>query len=335
MEDAVALDALEQGCLGRDAAWGMDAPFCAPREIAVKTATLCALEKSLEDERHYLQTSALLVSGQRQEDSCKQRARRITAIVACLRAEITARANPSQRNPGEAQRFDDYLQRALEIHLELEPTNNAMQEPPPREYRPSSGCNTRSTGNAGITAKASLMNKESALLQRFLYALNDSSALFRRLAAKTASSHLKLLLERAIRTHQWIADDLARRMTSMGGSPKCHGSTLGPLRALYGNWLARTTPDLEQACATQALRSEDAALQLLDGAIADAMDGELRNLLQTRGRLMDGVRTQIECFRPPLPMAADGDLAPRRLTRVTLHPSAYQAAAPAHRRVRT
>jgi len=118
---------LEQGCLGRDDAWGTDAPFCALREIAVKTATLRALEKSLEDERHYLETSALLVSGQRQEDSCKQRARRITSIVACLRTEITARASPSQRNPGEAQRFDDYLQSVLEIHLELAPVNSAMQ----------------------------------------------------------------------------------------------------------------------------------------------------------------------------------------------------------------
>jgi hypothetical protein len=97
------------------------------REIAVKTATLRALEKSLEDERRHLETSALLVSGQRQQDSCKQRARRITSIVACLRTEITARANPSQRNPGEAQRFDEYLQRALEIHLELAPMNSAMQ----------------------------------------------------------------------------------------------------------------------------------------------------------------------------------------------------------------
>lgn len=93
----------------------------------MKTATLRALEKSLEDERRHLETSALLVSGQRQQDSCKQRARRITSIVACLRTEITARANPSQRNPGEAQRFDEYLQRALEIHLELAPMNSAMQ----------------------------------------------------------------------------------------------------------------------------------------------------------------------------------------------------------------
>jgi hypothetical protein len=93
----------------------------------VKTATLRALEKSLEDERHYLESSALLVSGQRQEDSCKQRARRITSIVACLRTEIMARANPSQRNPSEAQRFDDYLQSVLEIHLELAPVNSAMQ----------------------------------------------------------------------------------------------------------------------------------------------------------------------------------------------------------------
>jgi hypothetical protein len=93
----------------------------------VKTRTLRALEKSLEDERYYLETSALLVSGQRQEDSRTQRARRIVSIVASLRTEITARTNPYPRNPVESQRFDEYLQRALEIHLELEPADSAMQ----------------------------------------------------------------------------------------------------------------------------------------------------------------------------------------------------------------
>src|SRR6185312_13389202 len=66
---------------------GHGCPVLRFREIAVKTATLRALEKSLEDERYYLETSALLVSGQRQEDNCCQRARRITSIVACLRTE--------------------------------------------------------------------------------------------------------------------------------------------------------------------------------------------------------------------------------------------------------
>lgn len=127
MEDAAALDAVRARMSRQGRRVGHGCPVCALREIAVKTATLRALEKSLEDERHYLETSALLVSGQRQEDSCKQRARRITSIVACLRTEITARANPSQRNPGEAQRFDDYLQSVLEIHLELAPVNRAMQ----------------------------------------------------------------------------------------------------------------------------------------------------------------------------------------------------------------
>jgi len=106
---------------------GHGCPVLRFREIAVKTATLRALEKSLEDERYYLETSALLVSGQRQEDNCCQRARRITSIVACLRTEIAARANPSQRNPGDAQRFDEHLQSVLEIHLELAPVNSAMQ----------------------------------------------------------------------------------------------------------------------------------------------------------------------------------------------------------------
>lgn len=92
----------------------------------MKTETLYALEESLEDERRYLEEYGRLVSGQRLEDPFKQRVRRIAAMVASLRAEITARANP--RNPGAAQRFDDDLQRALEIHLDLEPANHAMQE---------------------------------------------------------------------------------------------------------------------------------------------------------------------------------------------------------------
>jgi hypothetical protein len=94
----------------------------------MKTGTLRALQQSLEDERYYLEASALLVSGQPQQDGCKQRARQIAAIVASLRTEITARANPYSRNPDEMQRFDKYLQRALEIHLELEPASGKMQE---------------------------------------------------------------------------------------------------------------------------------------------------------------------------------------------------------------
>jgi hypothetical protein len=53
--------------------------------------------------------------------------RRITSIVARLRTEIAARANASRRNPGDAQRFDEYPQSMLEIHLELAPANSAMQ----------------------------------------------------------------------------------------------------------------------------------------------------------------------------------------------------------------
>ena len=106
---------------------GHGCPVLRLREIAVKTATLRALEQSLEDERHHFETPARLVSGHRQEDRCRQRARRITSIIACLRIEIAARANPSRRNPGDAQRFDEYLQGVLEIHLELAPANSAMQ----------------------------------------------------------------------------------------------------------------------------------------------------------------------------------------------------------------
>lgn len=91
----------------------------------MKTRTLRALETSLEDERRHLEASALTGCGQ--EAGCRQRARRIVSILASLRTEITARADTLPRNPVEAQHFDEYLQRALEIHLELEPVDGAMQ----------------------------------------------------------------------------------------------------------------------------------------------------------------------------------------------------------------
>jgi uncharacterized protein (TIGR02284 family) len=165
------------------------------------------------------------------------------------------------------------------------------------------------------------MNREIAILQKLLHALNDSSTLYRRLAPKTTSSHFRLLLERAIRTHQWIADDLAERMKLIGGKPKRDGSLLGPVRALHGNWLARVSPDIEQAYAAEALRREDAVLQSFDGAIAEATDAELRKLLQMRERLMESVRTQIECLGPPLPKPPYADPAPTQSLRATVHPS--------------
>jgi hypothetical protein len=94
----------------------------------MKTGTLRALVKSLEDERGYLEAATLIVSSDLQIKQCEQRAGKIASIVAHLRAEITARANPCKRNPDEAQRFDDYLQRAIEIHLGLEPAKGGEQE---------------------------------------------------------------------------------------------------------------------------------------------------------------------------------------------------------------
>jgi uncharacterized protein (TIGR02284 family) len=165
------------------------------------------------------------------------------------------------------------------------------------------------------------MSKEIAALQKLLDALNDSSILYRRLAPKTTSSHLKLLLERAIRIHQWIAEELAERMTTAGGTPKPGGSLLGPLQALRANWLARISPDVELAYVSQALQREDAVLQRFDAVIAEATDTELRSLLQTQEHLMGNVRTQIECLGPPLPVQAYGEPVPQ-LIQATAYRSA-------------
>jgi uncharacterized protein (TIGR02284 family) len=160
------------------------------------------------------------------------------------------------------------------------------------------------------------MNKEIAALQRLLYALDDSSTLFRRLAPKTTSSHLRLVLERAIKVHQWIADELAGRMTAGGGTPRPGGSLLGPLQALRANWLARISPDIELAYVAQAARCEDDVLQCFDEAVAAVPDVRLRDHLQTHLREIERACTQMEYLEPPLPIRAHTEPTPQwiRLT---------------------
>ena len=176
------------------------------------------------------------------------------------------------------------------------------------------------------------MSKENAALQKLLDALNDSSTLYRRLAPKTTSSHLKLLLERAIRVHQWIADELAERMTTAGGTPRPGGSLLGPLQALRANWLARISPDIELAYVAQTLQREDAVLQRFDAVIADATDTELRSLLQSQEHLMGNVRTQIEHLGPPLPIQAHTEPT-QQWIRATAHQPDPRTTAQARARV--
>jgi uncharacterized protein (TIGR02284 family) len=156
------------------------------------------------------------------------------------------------------------------------------------------------------------MSYETATLQQLLHALDDSSTLYRRLAPKTTSSHLKLLLERAVLTHQWIASELVERMLATGGDPQRGGSLLGPLHALRANWLARIGPDLERAYAAQALRCEDRVLQRFDEAAAETTDAGLRDLLQAQERLMENLCTQLGCLGPPVPVSEYTEPAPVR-----------------------
>jgi len=172
------------------------------------------------------------------------------------------------------------------------------------------------------------MSHEIATLQHLLHALDDSSMLYRQLAPKTTSSHLKLLLERAVRTHQWIASELAERMLATGGDPERGGSLLGPLHALHANWLARIGPDLERAYVAQALRCEDRVMQRFDEAAAEVTDAKLRNLLQAQERLMENVCTQLGCLGPPVPVSAYTEPAPLPVRMGVSHPGPRATAQP-------
>jgi uncharacterized protein (TIGR02284 family) len=148
------------------------------------------------------------------------------------------------------------------------------------------------------------MDKEIATLQKLLDALNDSSILYRRLASGTASSHLKLLLGRAIRVHRWIAGELGERMRAAGGTPRHAGSLLGPLHALHTHWLARISPDVELAYVARAARREDDVLRCFDDAVGTVRNIELRDHLQAHLHKIEHACTQIEHLGPPLPAQA-------------------------------
>lgn len=162
------------------------------------------------------------------------------------------------------------------------------------------------------------MNKDIAVLQKLLHVLDDTSTLYRCVAPKTTSSHLELLLQWTARTHQWIADDLAERMTAAGGNPVRGGSRLGPLRTLQANWLARISPDIQLSYATQTLRREDYVQQCFDEAVAGVTDGGLRNHLQMQRREIERACTQIECLVSPMGVRVPTE-PPRQPIRATAH----------------
>jgi len=163
------------------------------------------------------------------------------------------------------------------------------------------------------------MKQEIAVLQKLLHVLDDTSTLYHRVAFKTTSSHLKLVMQWTATTHQWIADDLAERMTAAGGNPERGGSLLGPLRALQANWLARISPDIELAYATQMLRREDGVLQCFDEAVAAVTGGDLRNHLQMQRREVERACTQIECLVSPM-----GVRVPTEPTRQPIRATTHQ-----------
>ena len=162
------------------------------------------------------------------------------------------------------------------------------------------------------------MSKEVAALQKLIHVLDDTSTLYHRVASKTTSPHLKLMLQRTTETHQWIADGLAERMTAAGGNPVRSGSRLGRLRALQANWLARISPDIELAHATQTLRREDGVQRCFDEAVAGVTAGDLRNHLQKQRREIERACIQFECLISP--MGARVPMEPaRQPIRATAH----------------
>lgn len=172
------------------------------------------------------------------------------------------------------------------------------------------------------------MSKEAAALQKLLHVLDDTSTLYRRVAFETTSSHLKLLLQRIAKTHQWIADDLAERMLTASGHPERGGSLLGPWRALQANWRVRISRDFELACATQVLRREDGVQRCFDEAVAGVAAGDLRNHLQKQRRAIERACTQIECFVSPM-----GVRVPAEPARQPIRATAQQASTGARSRV--
>jgi uncharacterized protein (TIGR02284 family) len=172
------------------------------------------------------------------------------------------------------------------------------------------------------------MSREAAALQKLLHVLDDTSTLYRRVAFKTTSPRLKLLLQRTAKTHQWIADDLAQRMAAAGGNPERGGSVLGPLRALQANWRVRISRDSELACATRMLRREDRVQRCFDEAVAGVAAGDLCNHLQKRRREIERACTQIECLVSPM-----GVRLPAEPTRQPIRATAHQASRSARSRV--
>lgn len=89
----------------------------------MKTRTLHALVQSFDQEARYLEAVVLHAADPQQEDFFKQRMQQTAVIAANLRREILARRQPGNRDLAEAQRFEDWLKRALEAYLDLAPEN--------------------------------------------------------------------------------------------------------------------------------------------------------------------------------------------------------------------
>lgn len=150
MEGAAAPDALEKDVSTGMTTHGARMPRFAPQGDRREDRHATRAGESLEDERRHFETSARLASGQRQEDRCRQRVRRITSIVARLRTEIAARANASRRNP--VTRSDSTnIRKACSKSISNSPRRTApCKHTTPREYRRLIGDITESTAGAGI-----------------------------------------------------------------------------------------------------------------------------------------------------------------------------------------
>ncbi len=86
----------------------------------MNVATLHYLLESFEEDKRYYNACSPLAQGREQRDEYEHRARMITRLIAQIRGEIFARESPGARAPGEAQGFEDFLQRALKDYPTLD-----------------------------------------------------------------------------------------------------------------------------------------------------------------------------------------------------------------------
>ena len=135
-------------------------------------------------------------------------------------------------------------------------------------------------------------HKDCALLQRLIVELDDARRFYANLSNMMVHPHLKCLLERVLRSHGAIAEDLTEHVRTMGMQMYRGGSALGRLRARYIAWLTATRIDLELACMREIEHREALIVQRFV-TVSDRVPG-LKQHLYHYLRELEGDHAQIE-----------------------------------------